>query len=91
MPIAEVLTSIEVEAMQVQEELKSSYEELLNSKKKLPVIVYATDKSIKLLANSTGLDGFGGTVLSEMRCPNENSKFTAVKFADNSTRIIIAQ
>ena len=38
-------------------------------------------------------DGFGGgQILSEMRCPDEASKFTAVKFADDSsTKLLISQ
>ena len=83
-----VAAATEADAMQVDEENKPKPAE-----KRLPVIVYATSRSIKLLSAKMEQDGFGGgTVYSEMRCPDESSKFTAVKFADeSSSRLLIAQ
>ena len=57
------------------------------------MVVYATNKSIKLLRATMEQDGFGGgEVYNELRCTDETSEFIAVRFADNlSSKLLVAQ
>ena len=76
--------------MQVDEEAKPQ-----SKGKKLPVIVYATDKSIKLLSGlkdaSVPRYKLGETVYSEQRCADESQRFVSVKISDDSTKLLAAQ
>ena len=80
----------QTEAMQVDEEAKPQ-----QKVKKLPVIVFATDKSIKLLSalKDATVPRFklGETVYSEQRCTDDSQRFVSVKFSDDSTKLLVAQ
>jgi hypothetical protein len=79
--------SEQTETMQVDEEAKPQ-----PKVKKLPVIVFATDKSIKLLSAATvPRFSLGETVYSEQRCTDDSQRFVSVKFSDDSTKLLVAQ
>ena len=72
--------------MQVDEESKPAVKV-----KKLPVVVFATDKSIKLLSgNTVPRYSLGETVYSEQRCTDDSQRFISVKFSDDSTKLLVA-
>ena len=54
------------------------------------MIVFATDKAIKLLSANNAPNGIGEKIYSELRCTDDASKFIAVKFADDSTKLLVA-